>query len=158
MVDAPDRIWSIGSESPYRINCSILDHAGEPGCTEYLRADIAASQLAEKQKQLDELPSKALWDESRKALASMRNEVGELKRQLAEARAERDRFSELYAREAHAHMVSREFAEAERDRLAADNARLREALEGLLEVHEALGAGNSYASRKARAALAAGKE
>ncbi len=34
--------------------------------------------------------------------------------------------------------------------------RLREALEGLLEVHEALGAGNSYAAKKARAALAQG--
>jgi hypothetical protein len=82
-------------------------------------ADLAASQLAEKQKQLDELPSKALWDESRKALASMRNEVGELKRQLAEARAEY-----LSASKDAMELAGKlNTAEAERDRLAADNVR-----------------------------------
>lgn len=85
MVDAPDRIWSIGAESPYRINCTILDHAGEPGCTEYIRADIAASQLAG-------------------------------------ARAE----AETMRQKAISNAKERNAAEAERDRLAADNARLRE--------------------------------
>ncbi len=39
------------------------------------------------------------------------SDYADLERQIAELRAERDRFSELYGREAHAHMVSREAAE-----------------------------------------------
>lgn len=115
MADAPERIWAY--ETPDGDTGWLCDptHGQATGSTEYLRADIAASQLAEKQKQLDELPSKALWDESRKALASMRNEVGELKRQLAVARAERDTLAMHL--EAKAILAKR------------DNARLREALE-----------------------------
>lgn len=118
MVDAPDRIWSIGAESPYRINCSTLDHSGEPGCTEYLRADIAASQLAEAKRQFE------LADKSDMSARDLLNDV----------EAERDRLAaELEAERWKAHAASLSHDE-ETQRLAADNARLREALEQIAAI------------------------
>jgi hypothetical protein len=108
-MSAPERIWFTEFGE-----CGFVDNGG----TQYLRADIAASQLAEANERAEK---------NNDRMIDLMSELDDAHTKLAEARAERDaQLAETQRawNERDGEKRKRLHAEAERDRLAADNARL----------------------------------
>jgi len=128
MVDAPDRIWTVSGKH------GLLAFKDERrGATEYVRADITERQLAEAR--ADAKLFEATAKEAARGLECL-NDIDEAWDAFGTAA---NRGTLTLAEQISS--VSRELdaAETERDRLAAEVARLREALRPFADVAERYG-------------------